>query len=70
LIGSYLTGLVLQVYQITDASGLVIGHHWKNIMIVPAVIALVVAVLFSLIFTDDTKDIVTAEKEVADPRIP
>jgi nucleoside transporter len=69
LIGSYLTGLVLQVYQITDGSGLVIGHHWQSVMIVPAAIAFVVAVLFSVIFKDDTKNIVTAGKGVAEPSI-
>ncbi|MEX1239989.1 MAG: nucleoside permease [Cyclobacteriaceae bacterium] len=69
LIGSYLTGLVLQVYQITDSSGLVIGHHWKSVMIVPAAISFVVAVLFSVIFKDDTKNIVTTGKGVAEPSI-
>lgn len=69
LIGSYLTGLVLQVYQITDASGAVVGHYWQNIMVVPAAIAFAVAVLFSIIFKDDSRNIVKVESGVAEPSV-
>ena len=67
LIGSYLTGFVLQIYQITDATGLVSGHYWKNIMIVPALIALVVSVLFVIFFRNEKQDITVAKNEVAEP---
>jgi len=50
LIGSYLNGLILQTFQITDETSMVTGHHWKNVMLIPALIALVVAVLFTIFF--------------------
>ncbi|MEX2232920.1 MAG: nucleoside permease [Cyclobacteriaceae bacterium] len=62
LIGSYLTGLVLQIYQITDGASMVIGHHWKNVMVVPALIALVVSILFVIFFKDDKEKIEVKEK--------
>ena len=55
LIGSYLTGAVLQIYQITDETSKVIGHHWKNVMIVPALIALIVVGLFIVFFEEKEK---------------
>jgi nucleoside transporter len=62
LIGSYLNGLILQTYQITDETSQVIGHFWKNIMIVPALIALVVAILFTIFFTSKNENINIPEK--------
>ena len=62
LIGSYLTGWVLQLYQITDETSVVIGHHWRNIMFVPALIALVVSILFIIFFKDEKEKIEAPEK--------
>jgi nucleoside transporter len=53
LLGSFLTGGVLQHFQITDAGAHVIGHHWQPILLIPAGIALVVALVFALTFKDD-----------------
>jgi nucleoside transporter len=50
LIGSYIGGAVLQAYQITDGTAQVIGHHWRAIMLVPAMIALVVTIVFVVLF--------------------
>jgi MFS family permease len=57
LIGSYLNGLILQTYQITDETSKVIGHHWKNVMIIPALIALVVSILFTIFFNNEKEKI-------------
>ncbi len=64
LIGSYLTGVIIQIYQITDQSSMVIGHHWKNIMIVPAMIAFVVAVLFTIFFKDKNENSKISKSEL------
>lgn len=50
LIGSYLTGIILQAYQITDENSKIIGHHWEKVMIIPAIIALIVAAFFTIFF--------------------
>ena len=57
LIGSYLNGFILQTNQITDSTSKVIGHYWKNVMIVPALIAFVVAIIFTLFFKNKNIDI-------------
>jgi nucleoside transporter len=64
LLGSYLNGLILQTYQITDGTSKVIGHFWKNVMFVPALIALVVAILFTIFFTDKKENIDISEKRL------
>ena len=64
LIGSYLNGFILQTYQITDETSQVIGHHWKNVMIVPAMIALVVAILFTIFFRNPKEEIDISEERL------
>jgi nucleoside transporter len=64
LIGSYLNGLILQTYQITDETSKVIGHHWKNVMFIPAMIALVVAILFTIFFTNRKENIDISDKKL------
>jgi len=61
LIGSYLNGLILQTFQITDGTSMVIGHHWKNVMLVPAMIALVVAILFTIFFSSKKENLTASE---------
>lgn len=56
LIGSYLTGMVLQMYQITDDASKVTGHHWSSIMLIPALIALVVTLFFAFLFKSEKED--------------
>ncbi len=42
---------------ITDDTSKVIGHHWKNVMIIPVIIALVVAILFTIFFKNPKEEI-------------
>jgi len=64
LIGSYLNGIILQTYQITDETSKVVGHYWKNVMFVPAMIALVVAILFTIFFTNKKENIDISDKRL------
>jgi nucleoside transporter len=64
LIGSYLNGFILQTYQITDATSKVVGHYWKNVMVVPAMIAFVVAILFTIFFQSKNENI-----DISDQRL-
>jgi nucleoside transporter len=60
LIGTNLSGWELQRSQIME-DGQIIGHNWQSVMLVPAAIALVVAILFIIFFKD--------EKEKVEPNI-
>ncbi len=62
LIGSYITGFLLQLFQITDPGTQVIGHKWKYIMITPAAIALVVAILFVVLFKNEKENVEVPEE--------
>ena len=64
LIGSYLYGLIIQTYQITDETSKVIGHKWDNVMIVPALIALMVTILFTLFFKNKKENIDISENHL------
>lgn len=57
LIGTNLSGWELQRAQIVDDASQVIGHNWKSLMLVPAVIALVVAIFFFLFFKTEKEKI-------------
>jgi nucleoside transporter len=50
-IGSKLSGIVLDNYTFTDASGIV-THNWNGVWMIPAIIAAVVLVLFIIFFKD------------------
>ena len=52
LIGTNLSGWELQRTQIMEG-GKVVGHNWQSAMLVPAVIASVIAVLFIIFFKDE-----------------
>lgn len=54
LIGTSLSGWELQRSQIMEGDQ-VVGHHWMSVMLVPAAIALVVAILFIIFFKDENK---------------
>lgn len=58
LIGSYIGGALLQTFQTTDETTQITGHHWKIIMMVPALIALIITIMFSVFFKN--------EKEITD----
>ena len=51
-IGSKLSGIVLDKYTITDATG-VVTHNWNGVWMIPAGIAAVVLVLFIIFFKDN-----------------
>jgi nucleoside transporter len=61
LLGTLISGVVLEKYQITDASQTVTGHNWPAVMLVPAIIAGVVLVVF-WIFFQEGKEKVKIEK--------
>lgn len=65
VIGTWFSGVVAEHYQIVDAAGAIVGHHWKSIWVIPAAMAFVVIVLFTILFSD--KDVPVAESEVAEP---
>jgi nucleoside transporter len=56
-IGSKLSGLVLDKYALKDAAGLVTGHNWNGVWMVPAIIAAVVLVIFIVAFKDEKEGV-------------
>ncbi|MEN8118319.1 MAG: nucleoside permease [Bacteroidota bacterium] len=56
LIGTNLSGWELQRSQIIEG-GKVVGHNWQSVMLVPAAIALIVAILFIIFFKDEKENI-------------
>lgn len=52
LIGSILSGWVVDLFAITDATGEKVGHAWKQIWLIPAAMAAVVILLFAIIFRE------------------
>jgi len=56
---SLVSGRVVEHYQISEGEKIV-GHHWDSIWIVPAIMALVITVLFFLVFRDKKADQATA----------
>ena len=52
---------MLEKYQVTDASQTVTGHNWPSVILVPAIIADVVLIVF-LIFLNEGKDRMKIEK--------
>ncbi len=48
-IGAYVSGQVVNAYRLTAANG-VVTHDWRSIWIVPAVGALVIAIVFAFVF--------------------
>ena len=51
VIGNNIAGQVAEHYQVMEGAE-VIGHNWPQIWLVPAVMAIVVVVLFALLFRD------------------
>jgi len=54
LIGTHLSGWLLQQHQILGRDLLVVGHDWLNIMIVPAGVAFVTGAVFFVLFKDQS----------------
>ncbi|MEP7253640.1 MAG: nucleoside permease [Ginsengibacter sp.] len=50
MIGSLISGPIVDAYVVSN------GHDWKTIWLIPAAIAVVVVILFLLLFRDDRKD--------------
>ena len=57
LIGSLVSGPIVDAY-ITSG-----GHNWKSIWLIPAAIAVVVIILFMLLFRDNKRDITEIETQ-------
>ena len=55
LIGAKVSGWVVQHHQLMDGAQAVIGHDWRRIWLVPAVMAGVVLVLFGALFNERRK---------------
>ena len=58
LLGSVISGFILQKYQILGANNEVIGHNWPVVMFIPAVYAAGVTVFFLVLFKDEKQSIV------------
>ena len=52
VIGNYINGYVTEHYSIISPDGEIIGHHWRQIWMIPAIMAIVVAVAFAVLFKD------------------
>lgn len=52
VIGAWISGIVVEKYQIMQDAQ-IIGHEWKMIWIIPAVMAFVVIALFAILFKDN-----------------
>lgn len=57
LLGTLMTGWLLQRYQIVNEAGMVVDHNWTAIMFYPAAIALVVAIAFMFLFKQEKEKI-------------
>lgn len=51
-IGSIFGGYINKQYEIRDAADQIIGHHWLNIWLVPAALALIAFILFFILFKE------------------
>jgi len=51
LIGAEISGRVVEARQVMKA-GVIAGHHWQAIWLFPAVMALVVVILFAVLFNE------------------
>jgi nucleoside transporter len=56
LIGTNLSGWELQRSQIMEGNQ-VVGHNWQSVMLVPAALALIIAILFIIFFKDEKEKI-------------
>ncbi|MEO7103597.1 MAG: MFS transporter, partial [Gemmatimonadaceae bacterium] len=65
VIGSWLSGLVVQAYQITGANG-TITHDWRSIWLIPAIGSAVIFVIF-LFWFKPTTDVKPPADEVGLP---
>lgn len=54
-IGSILSGMVVKQYQLMDGDKIV-GHNWPSIWIVPAIMAIVITVIFFVTFKEKARD--------------
>jgi nucleoside transporter len=53
LIGNYVNGWVTKHYTILDEAGKAAGHNWHQIWLIPAIMAVVVAVFFVFLFKEN-----------------
>ncbi len=62
-IGAIVSGRVVDAFAVTDAGGMIVGHEWTSVWLVPAAGALVILLLFAVMFR--TQPPVPAEPAVA-----
>ena len=55
-IGTRLSGEVVEYYQIENAANEITGHKWFTIWMIPGVIAVVVSIIFAILFKEEAKD--------------
>ena len=55
LIGAKASGLVVEHYQLMDAAQTVTGHLWKQIWLIPAAMAAITVIIFTLLFKETDK---------------
>ena len=52
-VGTILSGEVVEYYEIYGDTGEITGHHWGQIWIIPAVLAVISSLFFLFLFKDD-----------------
>lgn len=52
-IGSIISGMVVEYYEVTDAAGNITAHDWNAIWLIPAGLAAIVLVIFAVTFKDN-----------------
>ena len=62
-IGALISGMVVEKYQVVNASNEIIGHLWEKIWLIPAGMAFVVLVLFTILFKDNAGQERTIENQ-------
>lgn len=52
-VGTLLSGKVAQAYETLNASGEIVGHEWWSIWMIPAALAVIVLLVFAVLFKDE-----------------
>ncbi len=55
VIGANISGLIVQHYEILDEADKIVGHQWREIWLIPGIMAAVVMVLFALLFRQEPR---------------
>jgi nucleoside transporter len=52
VIGSYVSGYIVQLFETKNDAGVVVGHAWQSVWLIPCAMAVVVMILFAALFKD------------------